>query len=77
MPGDSSRIGLRQHTLLKPGGCRIKLTYANESELNEPLAKGSWTGTLTSNELVLPALTKDRQGAVKVLKAKVVSFSNQ
>jgi hypothetical protein len=41
----------------KPGDYRIKVVYAN-SQNNGPLA-GCWTGSVTSNEMVLKVVAAD------------------
>jgi uncharacterized protein (TIGR03067 family) len=51
--------------LKKPGEYRIRMVHALLKETNNPLAKGSWTGTVTSNEVVLrvvPAVPKNEKG---------------
>jgi uncharacterized protein (TIGR03067 family) len=59
--------------LLKPGEYRIRATYRLLRETNSPLAKGSWTGTVTSNPIVLkvagPANPFGKE--VKGLRARV------
>jgi hypothetical protein len=40
------------YTVLKPGEFGLKFSYIRK-ESNDPLAKGAWTGELTSNELVI------------------------
>jgi RNA polymerase sigma factor (sigma-70 family) len=47
------RLGVRQEYVLnRPGEYRIKLTYINDAQ-NKPERTGSWSGTITSNELTL------------------------
>jgi hypothetical protein len=36
-----------------PGQYRLKVTYRHSTEIPYPPAKGSWTGTLESNELIV------------------------
>src|SRR5262249_5363416 len=51
--------------LKKPGEYRIKMVHVLLKETDSPLAKGSWTGTVTSNEVVLrvvPAAPKNDKG---------------
>jgi RNA polymerase sigma factor (sigma-70 family) len=56
----------------QPGDYRINTVYALDKETDSPLAKGSWTGTVTSNEVVLKVLPADDFGPeVKGLRAKV------
>jgi RNA polymerase sigma factor (sigma-70 family) len=61
--------------LLEPGRYRLKATYKHLRETNSPLAKGSWTGTVVSNELpveVLPNINDHRgYGPVRGLCAKI------
>jgi RNA polymerase sigma factor (sigma-70 family) len=61
------------YALLKPGEYRLKVVYANERELKSEFAAGSWTGGVTSNEIVLKVLPTEkeapRDGADKVRAA--------
>jgi RNA polymerase sigma-70 factor (ECF subfamily) len=41
------------HFLNKPGEYRLKVIYCLPKETDHPLAKGSWTGTVTSNVVIL------------------------
>jgi RNA polymerase sigma factor (sigma-70 family) len=70
-PGDPLRfpgaLGETSYALLKPGEYRVKVVYSNERELNSEFAAGSWTGRVTSNEIVfkvLPAV-KEKPGGDK------------
>ena len=42
------------YTVVTPGEFRIKFTYSSQ-EINNPLARGIWTGELVSNEIVITA----------------------
>ncbi len=42
-----------KYTLDKPGEYRLQYIYAHPKEMDDPLAAGSWVGTVSSNELVL------------------------
>ncbi len=50
-------FGRTNYALLKPGEYRISVTYALPERMKtNVLAKGSWLGTVTSNELVLKVI---------------------
>jgi len=49
-------------TVLKPGAFRLKVTY-NSPHCTDPLADGIWTGTLSSNEIVLKVKPADEKKA--------------
>jgi len=65
--GDGPFVTTR-FTLSKPGNYRIKLTYTNGQEAKNKFAQGSWTGNVTSNELVLKVLPAGGQKEVNGLK---------
>jgi RNA polymerase sigma factor (sigma-70 family) len=59
-------------TVKQPGDYRIRMVYSLLRETDSPLAKGSWTGTVTSNEVALTVLPADGFGdEVKGLRARV------
>src|SRR5262249_32426323 len=61
-----------QFVVKQPGEYRIKTVYALEKETDHPLARGCWTGSVTSNEVVLLVLPTDGYGeGVKGLRAKI------
>lgn len=43
----------------KPGLYQLKCTYLNPKQSTDPLAGGSWIGTLTSNEVALKVKPAD------------------
>jgi RNA polymerase sigma factor (sigma-70 family) len=58
--------------LKQPGEYRIRTVYCLEKETDSPLARGSWLGTATSNEVVLTVLAADGFGEeVRGLRARV------
>jgi RNA polymerase sigma factor (sigma-70 family) len=63
-PGD---IGAVSYVLLEPGEYRVKVVYANPEVQKSEFAAGSWTGSVTSNAIVLkvglPGLEVDRKVA--------------
>ncbi|MBY0522248.1 MAG: hypothetical protein K2R98_02555 [Gemmataceae bacterium] len=58
LPGDGT-----VYAIVKPGEFRFKFTYANAKEMDDPLAKGSWTGELASNELVIKVKADEKKAA--------------
>jgi hypothetical protein len=52
-PGD---IGAVSYALLEPGEYRVNAVYANPQVQESVFAAGSWTGSVTSNEIVLNVL---------------------
>ncbi|OAI46462.1 hypothetical protein AYO44_11290 [Planctomycetaceae bacterium SCGC AG-212-F19] len=72
------RLGeMTVYRVRKPGDYRIRFGYKNEQEAANQFAKGSWTGTLTSNELilkVLPAGGKEVEEKTKPSSKRTLDF---
>jgi len=60
-PSFPGLLAYKFYSVLKPGEYRVKVVYANERELNSEFAAGSWTGRVTSNEIVLKVSPAPRE----------------
>jgi RNA polymerase sigma factor (sigma-70 family) len=67
-PGDiAHKGGFTFCEIRKSGVYKLRYTYENQKQDNLGLAKGSWTGRLPSNELVLTILPHDAKPDVREL----------
>jgi RNA polymerase sigma factor (sigma-70 family) len=74
-PGRIETLARTDYTFLKPGDYRIRWVYAPDPmHLKDPLAADSWTGTLTSNELVLKVKPADGKEANKPSPKRTLGF---
>jgi RNA polymerase sigma factor (sigma-70 family) len=65
-------VGQGRYFLLDPGEYRLRATYRLLRETDSPFARGSWTGTVTSNAIVLKVEAADDFGQeVRGLRARV------
>jgi WD40 repeat protein len=70
-PGDVGGVSI---TLLKPGAYRVKAVYStnDNSVIKADFAKGRWTGSVTSNEIILKVLPAEKEADLKPLYSPLV-----
>ncbi len=71
-PVSSDALSARFH-LTKPGDYHIQAVHVTNHAVDDPLAKGSWNGTVKSEDFVLKVMPADDYGpVVRGLKARVL-----